>query len=87
VYYYYICCLTAEQEDGLEKDPISHHDSTTDGAAGTEVKDDDEKLELFELPEVAQLPSDGIEYNSLPDNKIKQMIESVTSLIFQHTQK
>jgi hypothetical protein len=80
--------LSPEESGDLEKrDTTSQQESAAEAVVDTDAKDEDEKIEVFELPVIPQLPSDGVEYSSLPDNQIKQMIDQLTSLVFQHTQK
>lgn len=41
-----------------------------------------EELPTVELPDTIQLPTPGVEYASLSANRIKQLMDSITSLIF-----
>ena len=41
----------------------------------------------FELPEVPDLPTEGVDYCSLPEEDIKQLVLSLTSLVFYRVQQ
>ncbi len=44
-------------------------------------------LPQFDMPDIAQLPSDGVEYNSMADNQVKQMVDRLTALVFIRIQR
>ena len=47
--------------------------------AGTES----EELPPLELPQTAQLPSEGVEYSSFSANQIKQLMDKLTGLVYR----
>jgi len=52
--------------------------------SGSVVED---AVQVFEMPEVPLLPTEGVQYDSLADNHIKQFVDSLMSLVYQRVQQ
>jgi hypothetical protein len=46
-----------------------------------------EELPPVELPDTVQLPTEGVEYSSLPIERIKQLMDSVVTLVFHRVKQ
>ena len=54
---------------------------------GMKDKENDEEMPALELPDTPELPSPGVEYSSLPDNTIKQLVDKLTALVYSRVQQ
>ncbi len=36
----------------------------------------------MDLPEVAELPSEGVEYGLLPEDTVKELVDTLTATVF-----
>ena len=48
------------------------------GDSGSGIK----TIQQLELPSISDLPSEGVQYSSLPDEKIGELVDSLTSHVF-----
>nr|KAG5702033.1 hypothetical protein BaRGS_015768 [Batillaria attramentaria] len=67
-----------EKQEGEGIPPIAEEESTQQ----TQPEGTEEELPSVELPDTITLPTQGVEYTSLSVNRIKQLMDSVTSLVF-----
>lgn len=55
---------------------------TTSQAQKLVVSEETFELPSIEVPEVAALPTEGVDYSSLSAIKIKQLVDRLTSLVY-----
>ncbi|KAK7479595.1 hypothetical protein BaRGS_00029144 [Batillaria attramentaria] len=76
----------AEEESTQQTQPEGTEAESTSASTGAAHKlvygSESEELPSVELPDTITLPTQGVEYTSLSVNRIKQLMDSVTSLVF-----
>ncbi|XP_023931015.1 dynein beta chain, ciliary-like [Lingula anatina] len=50
----------------------------------TDINDDPEKLPAWELPDIPDLPSEGVDYSSMAEDQVKTLVDAVTTTLYQH---
>ena len=52
-------------------------------SAAKETEKAEENFQTVELPEQASLPSEGVEYTSLEEEKVKDMVDRLTTNVYE----